>query len=176
MNATVQPLAEGLHQLRLEGRSANPHWVLSLFSGLSREGVSIVAGRATRGDQRHWRAEFDLDFAGTKTPPGRLDYESMTRQPVEATAAEAPRLSRWAVVRTSDGSLELTVEGPDQIGFLGRLLAKLSGVGLFPVAMEINTVAGRIQDRFELRGIGGASPSATVERVLATILDRALPA
>ena len=152
-------LPDGCANLKLEGEILHPHWVAFLFSGLGASHVSVVSGQAKQKSIVSWQASFRLDFARCPTPPKNLDFLGMLNQEQLPLNVEIPHLGDYQIVRRPDESLEVRVQGPDQIGFLGRLLAKLCILGLFPVEMSIDTVAGRIQDSFVFRGIAGVAPN-----------------
>ena len=78
----------------------------------------------------------------------------------------APQLGSFRIARRSDMQLEAHLEAPDQVGFLGRLLTRVSSLGLFPSEMEIATVSGRIKDRLVFRGIMKKAPTETVQKSL----------
>jgi hypothetical protein len=86
------------------------------------------------------------------------------------TDVGAPQLRKFQITRRVDSGLEVALEAADQIGFLGRVLGRLSLLMLFPTEIEINTVSGTIRDRLVLRGIGGSPPTATAQSSLETLL------
>lgn len=166
---SLSPLPNGHQELKISGHFTHPHWMAFLFSGLAKEGVSIVSGRAgQRGTE--WQAQWILDFARSQAAPDALDYATMALQRGASGAAGAPHLSRYQIARRADESLEVWLFGPDQIGFLGRVLSRLSLIMLFPTAIEVDTMAGQIRDYGVFRGIGGAAPNAEAERALGVLL------
>lgn len=160
----------GLYELTLYGQFSHPHWVAFLFAGLAELQVSVVAGRATQTDLQHWEARLDLDFRRSTTAPDTLDYEGLARRRPSASDLSLPRLTVFTVVRQPQG-LEVRLEGPDQIGFLGRLLNRVCLMGLFPIEIKIATSVGQIHDVLVLQGIGGSAPDATVEATLRAALQ-----
>ena len=168
--STITRSLTGFHELRLQGPFPHPHWIAFLFAGLAQSGVSVVSGRAVQDDKQEWDARINLDFKNSKVTPESLDYIALAaRKPVSADMT-IPRLSRFQITPRYDGSLEVTLEGPDQIGFLGRLLGRLSLLMLFPSELDINTVSGTIRDRIVLRGIMGTLPAQTMKESLETLL------
>ena len=163
--ATIEAEAGGLHRVELEGAFGHPHWLAFLCSGLSAEGVAVVSGEASRPEPMRWRGHFLLDG-----PVEGLDVVTLAVRRSTLRDSSAPVLSSYAVVRRTDGDLELKVEAPDSLGFLGRLLSRVSLLTLLPVALEIATVNGRIVDTFVLSGIGSAAPSAEVAEALEQML------
>jgi hypothetical protein len=83
------------------------------------------------------------------------------------------RISRYLLTRPmGDAPLVLTVEAPDQIGFLAQLLGELSFFSLFPVEMRIETVHGVVRDRVHLRSVAGTAPSEEALDAVKRGLDR----
>lgn len=173
MDISVRAGVHGLHQLDLFGHCHDPHWVAGLFSGLADHGVSIISGHAAQDGQGLWRAQFELDFRDCASDPQQLDYALMMRRAAALDAA-MPALSSFGLSRRPDRGLELNLRAPDQRGFLGRLLVRISGLALFPVEMEIRTVGGQIDDRLVFRGIGGAVPGEAIPKALESLLKRML--
>lgn len=160
----------GWYELSLKGVFPHPHWIAFLFSGLAESQVSVVSGRALRDDNLQWDTRLMLDFARSQAMPEALDYVALAQRKPSAADMTMPRLSRFETRRTRDNSLEMTLEGPDQIGFLGRLLSRVSLLTLFPIQIEINTVSGAIRDRIVMRGIGGVAPAETSDAALQNLL------
>lgn len=156
--ATIARNADGLYDLAVKGQFFHPHWVAHLFAGLAAQRVSIVSGRAAEEDELEWSASFTLDFAGSAADPEAVDYVGLAGKTLPADLAKVV-LTGFRVTRRDDQQLELELEGPDQIGFLGRILMRLSLLALFPSSMVINTVGGQIKDRIILHGIGGKGPA-----------------
>ncbi len=140
-----------------------------MFASLAKLNISIISGNARQAARREWEAQLLLDFTSSKAVADQLDYAAMAQQSTQ-TPAQQPKLSKFKIVRRADEQLEILIEGPDQIGFLGGLLGKLSLLALFPAELEINTVSNRIKDRVALRGIGDAPPSPATEQSLETML------
>ena len=160
----------GGQQLRIQGEFQRPLWIPYLFSSLSNLKVSVTRGTATLTATRDWDAAFDLDFSGCTRTPENIDYLALSEQQTPLASAP-PTLSHFLVTRRSDQSLEVVLQGPDQIGFLGNILAKLSMLTLFPTELEIDTVAGQIRDRIVFLGIGGMPPNESIEKSLETMLQ-----
>lgn len=168
--ALVLPAAGGLHRLELMGLFSHPHWLAFLCGGLSSAGVSVVSGSATRTAPMRWEGHFVVDGSLDGLDPVAL---AGTRPSVRD--ATVPRLSSYQVVRRRDGQLDLTVGAPDALGFLGRLLSRVSLLTLVPSECHIATVDGAIADRFVLGGIGTGALSDDVTAALEDLL-RALVA
>lgn len=169
--STLLRLPTGLYELKITGSFTHPHWMAFLFSGLAASGVSVVSGRAMQASSGLWEARLTLDFASVVVRPDTIDYVALALQKPAQTDARAPRLSRFQIARRMDRSLEVTLDGPDQIGFLGRVLGRMSLLMLFPVEMEITTVSGTIRDKIVVRGIGGTAPDESAKTSLETLLS-----
>jgi hypothetical protein len=160
------------HRLNLEGEFL-PFWIGNLAAGLAAQRVSIVSGRGS-GTGLRWNASFLLDFAGSSADAAALDYVALANSENPSLIDTAISLTRCSCRRTPAKSLELTLEGPDQSGFLAKLLRKLALLTLFPMEFEINTQGKQIQDRFILGGIGGVAPSDTLQATLEKVLQACL--
>jgi hypothetical protein len=102
-----------------------------------------------------------------------LDLLSLTEEVASAPRDPAqPRLSSFRLTRLPDELLELVVTGPDEVGFLSALFARLGFLGLFPDRISATTRSGRIDDTLTLRGIAGEAPSTGTEQALRTALTR----
>lgn len=166
-DATAQVLAQpgGLHRVELSGSFPHPHWLAFLCGGLSAVDVSVVSGRAVRTSPLLWEGQLVLDgeVAG-------LDIVALASRRPPMRDAAAPVLSWATVERRTDGLLYLSLEAPDELGFLGRLLGRISLLTLLPAEVEIATVGGRISDRFVLSGVGSSPPSDEVLDALRAML------
>ena len=174
--ATAQATAQvhvqpgGLHRVELAGSFAHPHWLAFLCGGLSAHGVSVVSGHAARTGPLLWEGHLlvESDFADLDLSD--LDIVALAGRRPPMRDAAAPVLS-WSVVeRRADGLLYLSLEAPDALGFLGRLLGRMALLTLLPTEVEITTVGGRISDRFVLSGIGSSAPSEDVLDALRAML------
>lgn len=175
MSATVSPAApttllqklpDGSVEVALRGAFSHPHWLAYLLRALSESQVSLVSGRAVQGDTLEWDARIVLDFRPSQLQPEKLDYVMLAHQRMDMATLAAPQLGGFRIARRSDLQLEVHLEAPDQVGFLGRLLTRVSSLGLFPSEMEIATVGGRIKDRIIFRGIMNKAPTDTVQKSL----------
>lgn len=169
--AMVTPAAHGLQELKIQGLFPHPHWMVFLLSGLADRQVSVVGGRAIQQINHSWLANFQLDFRRSATQPEGVDYLLLAGQRASHAPTAPPRLTSFSVVRRPDSALEMTVHGPDQLGFLGKLLGEVSLLALYPTEMEINTLGGQIKDKIVLRGIAGSAPSESIEHSLRDLLQ-----
>jgi len=170
LESTISSTPEGLYRLSLHGRLHRPHWVAQLFSALAQLRISIISGEASQEKGGEWTSSFLLDFADSSADPHHLNYTAFTEQPATGERHAAPRLSRFEITRRPDQLIELRLEGPDQIGFLASVLARVSGLALFPSKLEIDTMAGKIKDSIVLRGIGDRGPSEAAYQSLDRML------
>jgi len=158
----------------MHGRLHRPHWVAQLFASLSQLHVSIISGRAAQIKGGEWESKFLLNFANCATDPKQLDYSALAEQSPSGERGAPPKLSHFEIIRRSDNLVELRLEGPDQIGFLASVLARVSGLALFPAELEIDTIAGQIKDCIVLRGIADRGPSEaafqSLDRMLRSFL------
>ena len=177
--SSVIPLSALSARVRMEGYF-KPTWMAGLCGGLSERHVSIERVHATRSADGAWHAELDV------SPPSTLDLASVPY--VELADADfrtelgALQLESFQLTESDDhdGSLRLSFEAPDSLGLLGRVLGMLAMMGLFPVAMQIETRGGRARDTLWLSGMGRAAPSGqarqNLERTLHSMLKRSRPA
>jgi hypothetical protein len=156
------------HQVDLDGTYTHPHWLAFLCGGLSGAGVSVVSGRAVRRDGMNW--EGHLLVSGPVSARDASAFSST--RPITRDAGRL-QLTSYTVVRRPDGQLAVQVEAPDELGFLGRLLSRVSLLTLVPSELEIATVSGQIRDTVVLGGIGQSQPSEDVRLALEDLLRRA---
>jgi hypothetical protein len=162
---TAQPY--GLHRVEVRGAFSHPHWLAFLCAGLSARGVSVVSGSATKHGPMQWEAQFTVEG-----PVDGVDVLALAAMRPVTRDPAAPVLREYVLTRRADAQLELRIEAPDSLGFLGRLLSRISLLTLLPSEVEIATVNGAISDRFVLGGIGTAAPS---EQVLVSLKEMLEP-
>lgn len=165
----VDHLTAATTRLDLAGSFTHPHWLAFLCGGLSAAGVSVVSGTATRLAPMQWDGH--LLVSG---PADGLDTSLLAATRPAVRDAGVLRLSSYAVRRLAGGELELAVEAPDKLGFLGRLLSRVSLLTLLPSALDIATVGGLVTDRLVLGGIGTSQPDEDVRAALEDLLARAV--
>lgn len=136
-------------------------------------GVTIVRGFGRQIAPARWVAELQVRPTGPDRNAATVDYLGLALG-TPATAMPVPiLLYRYYVDQSPDvgGSLFLEVRGEDRVGFLGSLLDKLAGIGLFPEEMTIETQGPMALDCFSLRAAGGKLPKDTMRRSLVVVLD-----
>lgn len=161
---TLAPKGGGRYEVRLWGRFL-PGWLGGFAAALAGHRLSIVSGSAHRISPSVWSACFELDARAAATHPGDIDFLALAAARAESAGGVELRLEAVRVVEEG-GAVQVEVRGGDQLGFLGSLLKRFAFYSLFPVELAVETVGGRIFDRFRLKGMGGAAPSAEAVRVL----------
>jgi hypothetical protein len=174
LESSLSPKSPQQYELSLKGSLHRPNWIVHLFAALSERNVSIISGSARQERKGEWKSRFLLDFSNSSADPKVLDYTAFTEQTHENTRSVPPKLSAFEVVRRSDDQLEVTLEGPDQIGFLASILGRVSGLALFPSSLEIETPSGNIRDLIVFRGIADKVPSEEALKTLERMLKRFL--
>jgi hypothetical protein len=167
----IHPFEGGRHHLEIWGRLPR-NWADRLCRGLARSGIAIVRGFARRDAEAGWIASFDLERSPRAGDPILVDYLALVlRAPAEAPPASLVIDHYTLDIRPDDGSIELEVRGPDQLGFLGGLLERLAFLSLVPEELTVETEPAGSRDRLRLRARDGAAPSPATLRILAEILD-----
>jgi len=163
----------GFHEVVIDGHISRPHWMIHLLGALAARQISVVSGFAYQEKFGLWKAGFNLDFTQSASALERLDFYSFVHESSDREGGKEPLLSFFSVTRTMDDLLELYLEGPDQIGFLSSILARVASLALFPVALNVETVDGRIRDRIVLCriGVGFHSPSYSSYTQLHSLLQ-----
>lgn len=169
----VRRSGDGLYALELCGRFY-PGWSGSLANGLAQHGIGIVRGFARKREALRWEAGFELEPTPRGDSPLALDYLELASRPLPSGARVAVSLDRFELRNSAahSGCIELRLEGPDQVGFLGAMLKRFAFLALFPEEMAIDTCAGRVQDVFWLKGIGRTVPSDESRGALGRVLRR----
>ena len=153
------------HSVDLSGTYTHPHWLAFLCGGLSAAGISVVSGRAVRLAGMDWEGRLQVT-----APVSARDAAALASTRPLTRDAGRLRLSSYTLARRPDGQLVMQVEAPDELGFLGRLLSRVSLLALVPTELEIATVSGRIRDTVVLGGIGHVQPSEDVRAALHDLL------
>jgi hypothetical protein len=178
MPVAVAPPVYSVKGLRweLSGQPEHPHWLASVCTGLSELGIDVTAGHALREPGGTWRAHLDVDVSAALVVPDDVDVAALAAQRPQPGDTASMRLSAVDVRRRADGFLLVEVEAPDETGFLGRLLRRVSLLGLYPLEVSVATHGGVVHDRLVLSGIGVTIPSEdvaiTVEQVLLGLVVR----
>jgi len=154
----------------LSGRYQHPHWLAHVCGALGDRGISVTAGHALRRSAGEWEGHLDLDASASTVPTGPADLPALAAITRRRNDKEELRLSSVTLARLDDGFLRLDVSAPDELGFLGRLLRRVSLLGLYPVEVRVATRVGTVQDRLVLAGIGSTRPSQDIGDVLEQVL------
>ncbi|HEY6871392.1 MAG TPA: hypothetical protein VI298_01565 [Geobacteraceae bacterium] len=161
----------GTFDLKIRGKM--PHdWIVNLSAGIAGAGISIERGKARKVSTLVWEGTFELKPVAFGADPKGIDYLGFARTAAKADgrALSIEEFSLRLPAASCD-ALSLEIRANDQTGFLGALLDRLSFFSLFPEEMDIETTAGKICDRFRLKGVGGQLPSDAVVAVLRRNLE-----
>jgi hypothetical protein len=104
----------------------------------------------------------------------RIDFLSLAQEVLDTAGVADISLDAFVLdndLQKYDGALYLQVSADDQLGFLGALLSRLAFYTLFPEALIIETIDGKISDRFWIKGMGGRAPSAAAINILKRKLE-----
>ena len=152
-----------------------PDWCGNLSLQCYAARLSIVSGEARRVRASHWAGRFLLASAGGRSAES-LDFLQMARrrpqalQPPTEMPIDALRIERPA----PGAGAEIRLGAPDRLGFLAYLLDRLAFCGLYPHRLLLRTSPdGKIDDWFQVFGVGGTPPS---EHALATLASVLAPA
>lgn len=149
-----------------------PGWIGSLSSGLSRHKISIIRGKAKKS-LTYWETVFEVEKTRFATDPGKLDFLALAQEENVTSPEHAFSITQFILEppEKHNGALYLEVKAQDQLGFLGNLLNSLAFLTLFPEEISIDTVHGKIFDKFWIKGLGGNPPSATAQAALKRKLE-----
>jgi len=157
--ANLEARPDGSALLRLAGRLPLG-WCGALSLALSRLSIDIEHGSA-RSDRGRWEAQFSIRARDSGRQLERVPFLALAKGPrLEGPAHSGPQIDDYRLDPGLQGQAAVVeIYGADRLGFLGELLGHFAGLALFPEAMTITTVDGRVHDRFWLRAIGGLAPS-----------------
>jgi hypothetical protein len=158
--------ASGRYNLKVWGRFP-PNWIANLSTGLANNRISINSGTAKKV-KTLWQADFEIAATSAAINLNRIDFLAFAMNDADAKAPDNISLTEFSLgdPKENNGSLYLELKAADQIGFLSSLLSSLAFYSLFPDAMIIETLGGRIYDRIWIKGVGGNIPS---ERAIVTL-------
>ena len=168
----VNRLPSGGFALKIWGRF-HSNWVSSLSSGLSGNHINVISGSAKKV-KNLWQAEFEIKATRSHINLSRIDYLSLAQSRLDSAAPADISLDEFVLdddLRKHGGALYLEVKAKDQLGFLGALLSRCAFYTLFPEAMIIETVNGKIFDRFWIKGMAGQAPSDMARKMLRQKLE-----
>ena len=157
----ISSINSGKYSLKIWGRLP-PGWMGNLSSGLSRHRINIISATAKK-EKLSWLAEFEIMPGRFAAELDKIDFLALATDGIDSDASMNFSLDEvvFGEPDRNNGALYIEIKAPDQLGFLGAVLNRLSFYSLFPEAMVIETTNGRIFDRFWVKGIGGSAPSAT---------------
>ncbi|MFI5217172.1 MAG: hypothetical protein ACHQ3O_11575 [Candidatus Limnocylindria bacterium] len=152
-----------------------PDWCGNLSLQCYAARLSILSGEARRVRAAHWAGRFLLASAGGPFAPS-LDFLQMVRRrpqallPPSDLAIDALRIERAA----QGAGAEIRLAAPDRLGFLAFVLDRFAFCGLYPHRLVLRTSPeNKIDDWFQVFGVGGTPPS---EHALATLSNLLAPA
>ena len=152
-----------------------PDWCGSFSLQCYAAKLSVVSGEARRMRASYWAARFLLANAGNESVES-LDFVRMAAHrpkallPPGEIVIDELRIERSA--RSDAAEIHLTAS--DQLGFLAFVLHRFAFCGLYPHSLVLRTSPdGRVDDWFEVFGVGGTPPS---EHALATLASVLAPA
>lgn len=163
------PRSRGRHALHLSG-TLHAAWAGRLAAGLGARHVGVVRATARREATR-WTAEIELDVPSGAPVPSVVDVVALMREHVAPAPARRVALSAFRLAPTRR-DLRVELRGRDKVGFLGHVLRVFEDLGLFPRAMEVETVGGEVRDVFLLQDLAGAPPSVPAVATLRRRLER----
>jgi hypothetical protein len=137
-----------------------PGWMAAFAAGMAKNGISIIGGTAKKVSAARWEATFYINVPGDALLPHEVDFIALVKKQPEWINMPTIRLEELSASLDGNGSLRVDVKGADQSGFLMAILRNFAFLSLFPAELEVKTLAGRVHDRFWLRGIAGAALSA----------------
>lgn len=152
----VRALGTASYRVELGG-PLRPGWMASLGMELSSRSLSVDRANGRRGPKGTWSAEIDLVRMPQGEDPLTLPYVDLAESGRMADTGQPLRLDRYTVTESEfhGGCIELDFEAQDSLGLLGRVLAELTLLVLFPVVLRIETRRSRVHDRLWLTGING---------------------
>jgi hypothetical protein len=152
-----------------------PDWCGNLSLQCYAAKLSVLSAEARRVRASYWAGRFLLASAGSESvesvdfvrmakhrpkavmPPGDVAIDELRVEPIERTGAAGIRIT-----------------APDRLGFLAFVLDRFAFCGLYPHGLVLRTSPdGRIDDWFEVFGVGGTPPT---ERALAMLASALGPA
>jgi hypothetical protein len=175
MNYSLSRLTASRYQLRMQGACYSVNWMATLAASLSALRIGVLEAQVTSDEPHHWNAEFTLEFRSSHVRAETLDFVALTRRKPSMVISEAPHLQRFVLIRRTDGTIRVIVEAEDHGGFQERFLARVAGLGLYPVAMKLRRSGRMTRNSFALRGIGGRAPTEEANGAMESLLRRMQP-
>jgi len=167
----LRPTGQGFHELKLRGQFP-PRWLANLTSALAGRGISIQQGHASKLTPSLWEATLEIAPTGGGSLPAGLDYPALAHTAAPGSQRGIPVHLDSFTLEQRDNALFLEVKGADTVGFLTALLKVFAFFSLFPSEVQIDTPAGRVHDRFWLKGVGGLTPSDSSRQGLQIELEK----
>jgi hypothetical protein len=167
----ISKKTSGYFSLKIWGRFP-PNWIGNLSTGLAKNHININSVSAKKV-KTSWQADFEIAVTRSATDPNRIDYLALTQEDSVTASPDNISLHEFSFgdPGNNNGALYLELKAADQLGFLSTLLNRFAFYSLFPEEMLIETVNGRIFDRFWIKGVGGNMPSDTAINTLRQKLE-----
>jgi hypothetical protein len=163
LTCRLVPKSRGRHALHLSG-SLHAAWAGRLAAGLGARHIGVVRATARRGSTR-WTAEIELDVPSGAPAPSVVDVVALMREHVDPARSRPVSLSGCRVSPTRR-DVRVELRALDGVGFLGDVLLVFAELGLFPHAMEVETVGTEVRDVFLLQDLAGEAPAVPVVAAL----------
>jgi hypothetical protein len=152
-----------------------PDWCGNLSLQCYAAKLSVVSADARRERASYWAGRFLLASDGVDSVE-TVDFVRMAMRPPRAVLPPGEVAIDELQIERSDGTgaAEVHLSAPDRLGFLAYVLHRFAFCGLYPHGLVLRTSSGgRIDDWFEVFGVGGTPPT---DRAIATLARALAPA
>jgi hypothetical protein len=152
--------------------SFSPDWCGSLSLQCYGAKLSLVSGEARRVRASYWAGRFLLASGGNDSVES-LDFVRMAqRRPKALRPPGEMAIDELRIERSVRGDgAEIHLTAPDRLGFLAYVLDRFAFCGLHPHGLVLRTSPeGRVDDWFEVFGVGGTAPSESALATLSSVL------
>jgi hypothetical protein len=151
-----------------------PDWCGNLSLQCYAAKLSVVSAEARRVRASFWAGRFLLASSGSDSAES-LDFVRMAMRPPKAVLPPGGvEIDELRIERSEGGGAEIRLTAPDRLGFLAYVLRRFALCGLYPHGLVLRTSPdGRVDDWFEVFGVGGTAPT---ERALAALASALAPA
>jgi hypothetical protein len=149
-----------------------PDWCGNLSLQCYAAKLSVVSAEARRVRASYCAGRFLLASTGSESVE-RLDFARMAMRLPKAVRPPAEiEIDELRIERSArSGGAEVRLAAPDRLGFLAFVLNRFAFCGLYPHGLVLRTSPdGRIDDWFEVFGVGGTSPTEGALAALAKVL------
>jgi hypothetical protein len=168
LTCRLVPKSRGRHALHLSG-SLHAAWAGRLAAGLGARHIGVARATARRGSTS-WTAEIELDVPGDAPAPSVVEVVALMREHVGPGRCGRVSLTGCRVTPTRR-DVRVEIRARDRVGLLGDVLLVFAELGLFPHAMEVETLGTEVRDVFLLQDLAGAAPAVPVVAALRRRLE-----